>query len=193
MLRVQTLPSFVLVAPICYIDSIHNDQFVHKIMCRGQSSNSIYTECSRKWLVVWKIASSLIIVVYVYCSLHSIYFQMPVSIMIHFCNPILKLLACIIQYIVVTSGATGTCMRKHVISLILCAWILFTLSYSSLGFGLCCVGFDPGLLCSLTIQIRRSLLNEDEYGFRRAKRPMYYDEGLEVIWILLDSECIFSY
>nr|CAN60966.1 hypothetical protein VITISV_015143 [Vitis vinifera] len=28
-------------------------------------------------------------------------------------------------------------------------------------------------------QIRRSLLNEDEYGFRRAKRPMYYDEGLE--------------
>ncbi|PKI68992.1 uncharacterized protein LOC116206185 [Punica granatum] len=28
-------------------------------------------------------------------------------------------------------------------------------------------------------QIRRSLLNEDEYGFRRAKRPIYYDEGLE--------------
>ncbi|KAL5724363.1 hypothetical protein ACHQM5_007635 [Ranunculus cassubicifolius] len=28
-------------------------------------------------------------------------------------------------------------------------------------------------------QIRRSILNEDEYGFRRAKRPMYYDEGLE--------------
>ncbi|KAJ6756863.1 LOW-DENSITY RECEPTOR-LIKE PROTEIN [Salix koriyanagi] len=28
-------------------------------------------------------------------------------------------------------------------------------------------------------QIRRSLLNEDEYGFRRAKRPVYYDEGLE--------------
>ncbi|KAK6794787.1 hypothetical protein RDI58_008240 [Solanum bulbocastanum] len=29
-------------------------------------------------------------------------------------------------------------------------------------------------------QIRRSLLNEDEYGFRKAKRPMYYyDEGLE--------------
>ncbi|XP_011084636.1 uncharacterized protein LOC105166843 [Sesamum indicum] len=28
-------------------------------------------------------------------------------------------------------------------------------------------------------QIRRSLLNEDEYGFKRAKRPIYYDEGLE--------------
>ncbi|XP_068650320.1 uncharacterized protein [Aristolochia californica] len=28
-------------------------------------------------------------------------------------------------------------------------------------------------------QIRRSILNEDEYGFRRAKRPTYYDEGLE--------------
>ncbi|KAH6815379.1 Low-density receptor-like protein [Perilla frutescens var. frutescens] len=28
-------------------------------------------------------------------------------------------------------------------------------------------------------QIRRSLLNEDEYGFRRAKKPIYYDEGLE--------------
>ncbi|CAL5344280.1 unnamed protein product [Camellia sinensis] len=28
-------------------------------------------------------------------------------------------------------------------------------------------------------QIRRSLLNEDEYGFRRARRPIYYDEGLE--------------
>ncbi|XP_028083164.1 uncharacterized protein LOC114284470 isoform X1 [Camellia sinensis] len=27
--------------------------------------------------------------------------------------------------------------------------------------------------------IRRSLLNEDEYGFRRARRPIYYDEGLE--------------
>ncbi|XAR54728.1 hypothetical protein NMG60_11029993 [Bertholletia excelsa] len=27
-------------------------------------------------------------------------------------------------------------------------------------------------------QIRRSLLNEDEYGFRRAKRPIYYDEQL---------------
>ncbi|OMP03373.1 hypothetical protein CCACVL1_02448 [Corchorus capsularis] len=26
-------------------------------------------------------------------------------------------------------------------------------------------------------QIRRSLLNEDEHGFRRAKRPIYYDEG----------------
>ncbi|XP_058104281.1 uncharacterized protein LOC131248184 [Magnolia sinica] len=28
-------------------------------------------------------------------------------------------------------------------------------------------------------QIRRSILNEDEYGFRRAKRPIYYDDGLE--------------
>ncbi|XP_068316239.1 uncharacterized protein [Pyrus communis] len=28
-------------------------------------------------------------------------------------------------------------------------------------------------------QIRRSLLNEDEYGFRKARRPIYYDEGLE--------------
>jgi hypothetical protein len=33
----------------------------------------------------------------------------------------------------------------------------------------------------LLFQIRRSLLNEDEYGFRRAKQPIYYDEGLEVI------------
>ncbi|XP_057456825.1 uncharacterized protein LOC130747804 [Lotus japonicus] len=28
-------------------------------------------------------------------------------------------------------------------------------------------------------QIRRSVLNENEYGFRKAKRPVYYDEGLE--------------
>ncbi|CAL9192337.1 unnamed protein product [Musa hybrid cultivar] len=28
-------------------------------------------------------------------------------------------------------------------------------------------------------QIRRSLLNEDEHGFRKAKRPIYYDDGLE--------------
>ncbi|MBA0687667.1 hypothetical protein Goari_015181, partial [Gossypium aridum] len=28
-------------------------------------------------------------------------------------------------------------------------------------------------------QIRRSLLNEDEYGFRKAKRPIYYEGGLE--------------
>ncbi|KAL6538219.1 hypothetical protein OROGR_012207 [Orobanche gracilis] len=27
--------------------------------------------------------------------------------------------------------------------------------------------------------IRRSVLNENEYGFRKAKRPVYYDEGLE--------------
>lgn len=37
------------------------------------------------------------------------------------------------------------------------------------------------LVCSFVVQIRRSLLNEDEYGFRKARRPMYYDEGLEVI------------
>ncbi|KAL1324644.1 hypothetical protein HN51_034811 [Arachis hypogaea] len=28
-------------------------------------------------------------------------------------------------------------------------------------------------------QIRRSLLNENEYGFRKAKRPVYYDGRLE--------------
>ncbi|KAL5099547.1 hypothetical protein RYX36_003874 [Vicia faba] len=28
-------------------------------------------------------------------------------------------------------------------------------------------------------QIRRAVLNEDEHGFRRARRPIYYDEGLE--------------
>lgn len=36
----------------------------------------------------------------------------------------------------------------------------------------------------LAMQIRRSLLNEDEYGFRKARRPIYYDEGLEVIRLL---------
>lgn len=40
--------------------------------------------------------------------------------------------------------------------------------------------FDPGFGCFVVLQIRRSLLNEDEYGFRRARRPIYYDEGLEV-------------
>lgn len=34
------------------------------------------------------------------------------------------------------------------------------------------------------MQIRRSLLNENEYGFKRAKRPIYYDEGLEVIMMI---------
>ncbi|PIN00365.1 hypothetical protein CDL12_27131 [Handroanthus impetiginosus] len=36
-------------------------------------------------------------------------------------------------------------------------------------------------------QIRRSLLNEDEHGFRRARRPIYYeeDDALEVIMIEL--------
>ncbi|PNX91835.1 hypothetical protein L195_g014960 [Trifolium pratense] len=36
--------------------------------------------------------------------------------------------------------------------------------------------------CSLLNQntvIRRSLLDENEYGFRKARRPIYYDEGLE--------------
>ncbi|KAM7463543.1 hypothetical protein LguiA_031664 [Lonicera macranthoides] len=28
-------------------------------------------------------------------------------------------------------------------------------------------------------QIRRALLNEDEHGFRKARRPIYYDDGLE--------------
>ncbi|OAY77134.1 hypothetical protein ACMD2_07033 [Ananas comosus] len=28
-------------------------------------------------------------------------------------------------------------------------------------------------------QIRKSVLNENEDGFRKAKRPLYYDEGLE--------------
>ncbi|KAG2708832.1 hypothetical protein I3760_05G210800 [Carya illinoinensis] len=37
-------------------------------------------------------------------------------------------------------------------------------------------------------QIRRSLLNEDEYGFRRARRPYYYDEGLEKTRQTLNSK-----
>lgn len=41
------------------------------------------------------------------------------------------------------------------------------------------------------MQIRRSLLNEDEHGFRRAKRPIYYDEGLEVVRLLLPFDSIF--
>lgn len=28
-------------------------------------------------------------------------------------------------------------------------------------------------------QIRRSILNEDEYGFKKPQQPTYYDEGLE--------------
>ncbi|KAL5564010.1 hypothetical protein UlMin_033757 [Ulmus minor] len=40
-------------------------------------------------------------------------------------------------------------------------------------FGTLAYVFDP--------QIGRSLLNEDEYGFRRARKPIYYDDGLEVI------------
>ncbi|KAL5555984.1 hypothetical protein UlMin_038220 [Ulmus minor] len=38
-------------------------------------------------------------------------------------------------------------------------------------FGTLAYVFDP--------QIGRSLLNEDEYGFRRARKPIYYDDGLE--------------
>jgi hypothetical protein len=41
------------------------------------------------------------------------------------------------------------------------------------------------------MQIRRSLLNENEYGFRKARRPIYYDEGLEVIGLLLALDSIF--
>ncbi|KAL5578060.1 hypothetical protein UlMin_019759 [Ulmus minor] len=37
-------------------------------------------------------------------------------------------------------------------------------------FGTLAYVFDP--------QIRRSLLNEDEYGFRRARKPIYCDDGL---------------
>ncbi|GAA0168975.1 hypothetical protein LIER_23557 [Lithospermum erythrorhizon] len=37
-------------------------------------------------------------------------------------------------------------------------------------------------------QIRKSLLNEDEYGFRKAKRPIYYEEGLEVTWQNLNKK-----
>ncbi|XP_072993384.1 uncharacterized protein [Typha latifolia] len=49
-------------------------------------------------------------------------------------------------------------------------------------FGTLAYVFAPQLVTmqtSIASQIRRSLLNEDEYGFRRAKRPIYYDEGLE--------------
>ncbi|KAL5576583.1 hypothetical protein UlMin_018282 [Ulmus minor] len=38
-------------------------------------------------------------------------------------------------------------------------------------FGTLAYVFDP--------QIGRSLLNEDEYGFRRARKPIYCDDGLE--------------
>ncbi|XP_057547001.1 uncharacterized protein LOC130825676 [Amaranthus tricolor] len=38
-------------------------------------------------------------------------------------------------------------------------------------------------------QIRRSLLNEDEYGFRKARKPIYYDdEGLEKTRQTLNSK-----
>ncbi|OWM79396.1 hypothetical protein CDL15_Pgr022808 [Punica granatum] len=41
-------------------------------------------------------------------------------------------------------------------------------------------------------QIRRSLLNEDEYGFRRAKRPIYYDEGLEDVFFAACAGYLFD-
>ncbi|KAJ8490422.1 hypothetical protein OPV22_012143 [Ensete ventricosum] len=37
-------------------------------------------------------------------------------------------------------------------------------------------------------QIRRSLLNEDESGFQKAKRPIYYDDGLEKTRQTLNSK-----
>lgn len=47
----------------------------------------------------------------------------------------------------------------------------------------------------IALQIRRSLLNEDEYGFRKAKRPIYYDEGLEVLMhdFTLDSTLLLEH
>ncbi|CAA0827978.1 Unknown protein [Striga hermonthica] len=36
------------------------------------------------------------------------------------------------------------------------------------------------LACMFAPQIRRTLLNEDEYGFKRAKGPIYYDDGFEI-------------
>lgn len=60
----------------------------------------------------------------------------------------------------------------------ICTSALFL--YIVLSYLLFHLGFDLGLrFCFM--QIRRSLLNEDEYGFRKARRPIYYDEGLEVI------------
>ncbi|CAL9112381.1 unnamed protein product [Musa textilis] len=37
-------------------------------------------------------------------------------------------------------------------------------------------------------QIRRSLLNENESGFQKAKRPIYYDDGLEKTRQTLNSK-----
>ncbi|KAK6926196.1 hypothetical protein RJ641_007915, partial [Dillenia turbinata] len=37
-------------------------------------------------------------------------------------------------------------------------------------------------------QIRRSLLIEDEYGFQRARQPMYYDKGLEKTRLTLNAK-----
>ncbi|KAK4256029.1 hypothetical protein QN277_008950 [Acacia crassicarpa] len=37
-------------------------------------------------------------------------------------------------------------------------------------------------------QIRRSLLNEDEHGFRKARKPVYYDEGLERTRLTLNEK-----
>lgn len=58
------------------------------------------------------------------------------------------------------------------IKALLCVQVLWHIHY----------GNSTHILCfCLCFKIRRSLLNEDEYGFRRAKRPIYYDEGLEVM------------
>ncbi|KAK8305393.1 hypothetical protein V6Z12_D03G060400 [Gossypium hirsutum] len=38
-----------------------------------------------------------------------------------------------------------------------------------------------GAIFGTIAYIRRSLLNEDEYGFRKAKRLIYYDEGLKTL------------
>lgn len=43
------------------------------------------------------------------------------------------------------------------------------------------IGYHAKISYVFNKQIRRSILNEDEYGFRRAKKPIYYDEGLEVM------------
>ncbi|KAK9105403.1 hypothetical protein Scep_022247 [Stephania cephalantha] len=48
-------------------------------------------------------------------------------------------------------------------------------------FGTLAYIFAPQAQLLFSKQIRISILNEDEYGFRKAKRPIYYDEGLDVI------------
>lgn len=69
-------------------------------------------------------------------------------------------------YVLLDSQITVACLQ--------CTFIYIVLIYLSFH-----LGFDTGFHFCL-MQIRRSLLNEDEYGFRKARRPIYYDEGLEV-------------